>query len=210
MSEHGHDHAEHLPVTEGDEPVTEHHILEAAIRELLIEKEVIAAAELNRVIEALETRTPALGAKIVARMWTDPEYRELALKDGKAAAEQELGIDLVQAPDLIVLENQPRLHHVVVCTLCSCYPTQVLGASPTWYRSKAYRARVVQEPRAVLSEFGTELPGDVEIRVVDSTAEVRYLVVPMRPSGTEGMSREELEALVNRDSLIGVTQATAP
>ncbi len=210
MSEHGHDPAEHLPVTEGEEPVTEHHILEAALRELLIEKEVIAAGELTRLIEALETRTPALGAKIVARMWTDPEYRELALKDGKAAAEQELGIDLVQAPELIVLENQPRLHHVVVCTLCSCYPTQVLGASPTWYRSKAYRARVVQEPRAVLSEFGTELPDDKEIRVVDSTPEDRYLVVPMRPPGSEGMSREELAALINRDSLIGVTQATAP
>ena len=132
------------------------------------------------------------------------------LRDGKAAAQQELGIDLVEAPELIVLENQPRLHHVVVCTLCSCYPTQVLGASPTWYRSKAYRARVVREPRAVLSEFGTELPGDMEIRVVDSTAEVRYLIVPLRPPGTEGLSREELEALVNRDSLIGVTQATAP
>jgi nitrile hydratase len=206
----GHDHAPHAALEDPEGLPSEHEILEIALRELLIEKEVIGAAEVSRMIEALETRNAACGAKLVSRIWTDPEFRKLALDNGKAAVEAELGFNMIEAPELIVLENRPKLHHVLVCTLCSCYPIHVLGASPTWYRSKEYRARVVREPRAVLAEFGTELPDDVEIRVVDSTAEVRYLIVPMRPAGTEGWSRERLEKLVSRDSLIGVTPALDP
>jgi nitrile hydratase len=205
--DHDPDHEPHAALEDPDGPVTPHEILEIALRELLIEKEVFTAAEVSRVIEMLETRNASNGARLISRIWTDAEFRRKALGNGKAAVEEELGFDMIEAPELIVLENQPKLHHVVVCTLCSCYPLQVLGASPTWYRSKEYRARVVREPRAVLAEFGTELPGDVEIRVVDSTAEVRYLIVPLRPAGTEGWSRERLEKLVSRDSMIGVAPA---
>ena len=202
-----HDHEPHAALEDPDGPVTPHEILEIALRELLIEKEVFTAAEVSRIIEVLETRNESCGARLISRIWTDPEFRRRALDNGKAAVVEELGFNMIEAPELIVLENQPKLHHVVVCTLCSCYPLQVLGASPTWYRSKEYRARVVREPRAVLAEFGTNLPDDVEIRVVDSTAEVRYLIVPLRPAGTKGWSRERLEGLVSRDSMIGVAQA---
>ena len=201
---HGHHHDDHSPIEEGAGPPSEHELLEMALRELLLEKQVLGAAEITRTMEELETRKPENGAKLVARFWTDPDFRELCLRNGKAAVEQELGFEMIEAPDLIILEDTPAVKHVIVCTLCSCYPTQVLGKSPTWYRNKAYRARVVSHPREVLEEFGTEVPEEVEIRVVDSTAEVRYMVVPLRPKGSEHMNREELAALVSRDSLIGV------
>ena len=212
MSGHDHSHeSENLPPLEGaGGPALENLVLEEAIRELLIEKEVIEAREVERLLEVLQTRRPALGARLVTRIWTDPDFRKLALENGKAAAELELGINLVEAPEIIFLENTPKRHHIVVCTLCSCYPTYIMGPSPTWYRSKAFRARVVKEPRAVLAEFNTDLPEDVEIRVVDSTAEVRYLVVPVRPGGSEGMNREALARLVNRDSMIGAALADSP
>jgi nitrile hydratase len=146
---------------------------------------------------------------MVARAWTDPEYRRLLLTDGTAAAER-MGVSMAGAPPLGVLEDTPALHHVIVCTLCSCYPRAVLGYPPHWYKSFAYRARVVREPRAVLAEWGTVLPPGVEVRVVDSTADYRWMVLPMRPAGTEGWSEEQLMALVTRDVLVGVALPVLP
>jgi len=203
-----HDH-EHTPTEDGDHPPTEYELLERALRELLIEKGVFTAEDVRRTIDDWDTRTPANGGKVVARAWTDPEYKARLLSDSKAAIE-ELGFDVGPAPQIVVLENTPRRHHVVVCTLCSCYPRTLLGLPPDWYKSKEYRSRVVVEPRAVLKEFGTEVPDDVEIKVVDSTADLRYLVLPERPAGTEGLSEDELAALVTRDCMVGVTNANPP
>ena len=183
--------------------------LEVAIRELLIEKGVFSAADVQRMMEDTESRTPMLGAKIVARAWVDPAYKERLFAGGKRAVE-ELGIDTFGWPELGVVENTERLHHVVVCTLCSCYPKVLLGIPPAWYKQREYRARCVSEPRAVLKEFGTDLPGAVEVRVVDSTADLRYLVIPKRPAGTEGWTEDRLATLVSRDSMIGVTAARNP
>ena len=152
--------------------------------------------------------TPANGARVVARAWADPAFRERLLKDANSAC-AELGYPL-PTTHLIALENTQKVHHVVVCTLCSCYPRELLGMPPAWYKSRAYRARIVREPRAVLDEFGLSLPDDAELRVRDSTADLRYLVVPRRPEGTAGMSEDELVALITRDSMIGVAQARAP
>ncbi|GIW81129.1 MAG: hypothetical protein KatS3mg105_2936 [Gemmatales bacterium] len=146
--------------------------------------------------------------KVVARAWLDPDYKRRLLADGTAAV-AELGIDMEGTP-LLVVENTPKVHNVVVCTLCSCYPRALLGLPPDWYKSREYRSRTVREPRSVLAEFGTILPDDVEVRVHDSSADMRYLVLPMRPEGTEGMNEEELARLVTRDSMIGVTQVKAP
>ncbi|MEE8273477.1 MAG: nitrile hydratase subunit alpha, partial [Alphaproteobacteria bacterium] len=179
-----------------------------AMRELLIEKGVFTADEERRAIEAMEARSPAMGARIVARAWTDPDYKARLLADGRPAAE-ELGAE-VTAAQLVVVESTAKVHNVIVCTLCSCYPRSVLGLPPAWYKSTDYRKRVVYEPRAVLAEFGTRLADDVEVRVHDSTADMRYLVLPMRPAGTEGWSEEKLAALVTRDSMIGVTAALEP
>ena len=143
---------------------------------------------------------------MVARAWTDPDYYALLMRDGKAAAEA-MGASMAGAPELGVLENTPGQHHLVVCTLCSCYPRSVLGRPPAWYKSRAYRARAVRDPRGVLAEFGTTLPEGTSIRVHDSNAELRYLVVPRRPAGTEGWDAAKLERLVTRDSMIGVTEA---
>jgi nitrile hydratase len=184
-------------------------LLEQAIRELLIEKGVFSAADVTRQINDLDSITPAQGARFVAKFWSDPGFRDRALRNGKDAA-QSIGIDMSVAPELVILENTPELHHVVVCTLCSCYPRAVLGLPPAWYKSVEYRSRTVADPRGVLEEFGTLLPPEVEIRVADSTAEVRYLVVPVRPQGTEGMSEGQLAELVSRDSMIGVSQALSP
>ncbi len=204
-----HDHDPHAPVEEGDHPPTEYELLERALRELLIEKGVFTAEDVRRTIDDWDTRTPANGGKVVARAWTDPEYKARLLADSKAAIE-ELGFEVGPAPQIVVLENTPKRHHVVVCTLCSCYPRTLLGLPPDWYKSKEYRSRVVVEPRAVLKEFGTDVPDDVEIKVVDSTADLRYLVLPARPPGTEGLSEDELAALVTRDCMVGVTNANAP
>jgi nitrile hydratase len=186
-----------------DLPVTEPQRLEAAVGELLIEKGVFSGADLRRMIEAIDSWTPALGARLVARAWVDSGYKARLLADAPSAA-RELGVD--PGPTrLVVLENTPDRHNFVVCTLCSCYPKRVLGIPPDWYKSRAYRSRAVSEPRAVLAEFGTVLPEGVAVHVHDSTADLRYLVLPMRPAGTEAMSEEELATLATRDTMIGVS-----
>ncbi len=178
--------------------------MQAAVEELLILKGVVTAAEVDRQIEAMESRGFERGARMVARAWVDPAYKGRMLADGSAAAE-ELGL-AVGPLRLIVVENTPEVHNVIVCTLCSCYPRMLLGIPPEWYKSRAYRSRVVREPRAVLAEFGMDLPAGVKIRVHDSTADMRYLVLPMRPAGTDGWSEERLAGLVTRDALIGVAR----
>ena len=158
-------------------------MLEMSIGELLVERGLIGASEIRRQIEVLDSRTPALGAKVVARAWVDPEFKKRLLANGRAACE-ELGISFYDDTGLIVLENTDDVHNLIVCTLCSCYPRPVLGLPPYWYKLKPYRARAVIEPRAVLAEFGTIIPDDVEVRVSDSTAQVRFLVLPKRPNGS--------------------------
>ncbi len=201
--EHGHD--PHAPVNEAHGVLAESALLERALRELLLEKKVFTADELRRQIELTESRTPELGARVVAHAWTDPAYKAQLLADAKPAIERFLGIDLHLTPELTVVENTAARHHVICCTLCSCYPRAVLGIPPAWYKSSEYRARVVREPRQVLAEFGTRLPDEVEIRVVDSTADMRYMVLPLRPAHTDHMTEAELVALISRDSMIGVT-----
>ena len=177
--------------------------MQSAIEELLILKGVFTGAEVEREVAAMESRNPGRGAQVVARAWVDPAYKARLLQDGSAAAE-ELGF-AVGPLRLIVLEDTPQVHNVIVCTLCSCYPRMLLGLPPEWYKSRNYRSRVVREPRKVLQEFGTHIPDEVEIRVHDSTADMRYMVLPLRPAGTDKLTQEELAALVTRDSLIGVT-----
>ena len=203
---HTHDGPDpHAPRPDHDDTITHHRMLEIAVRELLIEKGILTADEIREAVERMDARGPHLGAKAVARAWIDPAFKARLLKDGTAACE-EVGIQMDQATRLIVVENTPTEHNLVVCTLCSCYPRMVLGIPPDWYKSRAYRSRAVSEPRTVLAEFGTHLPDDVAVRVHDSTADMRYLVLPMRPSGTEGLDEERLAALVTRDSMIGVTR----
>ena len=178
-----------------------------ALESLLIEKGLLSSDAIDRVVSAYEQDIgPLIGAKVVAHAWAEPEFRRRLLEDANAAI-AELGYG---GNDIVVLENTPGVHNVVVCTLCSCYPWAVLGLPPTWYKSPPYRSRMVIEPRKVLREFGLELDESVEIRVWDSSAEVRYLVLPERPAGTEGMSEEELAALVSRDSMIGVARPKTP
>ena len=178
--------------------------LQSAVEELLILKGIVAAGDVDRQVEMMAERSPARGAKMVARAWVDPAYKARALADGSAAAE-ELGLE-VGPLRLVVVENTPEAHNVIVCTLCSCYPRMLLGIPPEWYKSRAYRSRVVRDPRAVLAEFGTEIPDGVRIRVHDSTADMRYIVLPMRPGRTEDWNEERLAALVGRDDLIGVAR----
>ena len=208
MSEHPHDHGHPHAAIEQMEPQGHYQYLADAVRELLIEKGVFTADEMRRAIEAMDARTPAQGARVVARAWVDPDYKARLLADGTAAVE-ELGIDMGPTK-LVVVENTPEAHNVIVCTLCSCYPRMLLGLPPAWYKSRNYRSRTVIEPRAVLAEFGTRLPDSVDIRVHDSTADMRYLVLPMRPKGTEHMNEDELAALVTRDTMIGVAQVPSP
>ncbi len=204
--DHGHDHAH--PFQDDDKVHSYYQILGQAMKELLIEKGVVTADEVRAALERRDGITPANGSKVVARAWTDPAYRERLFKDANAAV-AEFGIDM-PTTHLVAVENTEDVHNVVVCTLCSCYPRDLLGLPPAWYKSKAYRSRVVHEPRAVLEEFGTALPDDVEVRVHDSTADMRYLVIPRRPAGTHGMSEEQLRALVSRDTMIGVTTVQPP
>jgi nitrile hydratase len=199
--EHAHDHS-HEEIS-GDEPPGYYEIMETAVRELLIEKQLLRASEIRRQIEVLDSRTPALGAAVVARAWTDSEFKARLLSNGRTACE-ELGISFYDDTHLIVLENTRKVHNLIVCTLCSCYPRPLLGLPPDWYKLKPFRARAVIEPRAVLAEFGTTVPDDVEVRVSDSTAMLRYMVLPMRPEGTEKFSEAQLAELVTRDSMIGV------
>ncbi len=206
--DHGqdHDHDDHAPITADAKPGY-YEVMETAVRELLIGKGLITANDIRHQIEVLDSRTPALGAAVVAHAWTDPAFKERLLADGRKGCE-ELGITFYDDTQLIVLENTAELHNLIVCTLCSCYPRPVLGLPPDWYKLKPYRARAVIEPRKVLAEFGTIIPDDVEIRVSDSTAVVRYLVLPRRPEDTEGWPEERLAALVTRDAMIGVIPVT--
>jgi len=180
-----------------------------AIEELLVEKGVLTEEDVRRQIEYMEARSPTNGAKLVARAWVDPGFKALLLSDTKAAA-LELGIDASGPVEFVTIENTPEVHNLVVCTLCSCYPRAVLGYPPHWYKSFAYRARAVREPRAVLAEWGTVLPDSVDVRVVDSTADYRWMVLPMRPAGTDGWTEDRLAALVTRDALVGVELPRAP
>jgi len=198
-TEHQHPHPRQPDLE--DQPFDHYQLMAEAIGELLIAKGVFGADDLRRTIEALDARSPADGARLVARAWLDPAFKARVLEDVNAAA-GELGIDAGAIP-IRALENTDRLHNVVVCTLCSCYPRGLLGLPPDWYKARAYRSRTIREPRAVLAEFGTHIPDDVEIRVHDSTADLRYLVLPMRPPGTEDISEAELAALVTRDCMIG-------
>lgn len=175
--------------------------MEIAIREILIEKGITTPAEVQAQVEAMDGRSPAMGAAVVARAWADPEFKSRLLSDGSAAA-NEMGFE-VGTLRLVVVENTDDIHNVIVCTLCSCYPRNLLGLPPDWYKSRAYRSRTVREPRKVLSEFGVDIPDNVTVRVHDSTADMRYLVLPQRPAGSEASSEEDLRSLVTRDSMIG-------
>ena len=218
--EHGHDHDHHHDHDhmhpydpnhkhpnrpDQDDSMTYYKVMESAVRELLIEKGLITAEQVQRQIEAMDERTPANGARIVARAWVDPAFKQRLLESPKQAI-AEIGHD-IGPMHLIVLENTPEVHNVVVCTLCSCYPRGILGLPPDWYKSRAYRSRVVREPRTVLREFGTEISANREVRVHDSTADMRYMVLPMQPAGTDGLSEEALVSLVGRDAVVGVVEA---
>ena len=205
--EHGHDHP-HPTRPDADENLGYYQVMEIALRELLIEKGVVTAAKLRQAVEAMDSRSPAQGARIVARAWTEPDFKRRLMADGTAAV-RDFGIDM-GTTRLFVVENTPQVHNLVVCTLCSCYPRMVLGLPPDWYKSRNYRSRAVREPRAVLKEFGTEIADSIELRVHDSTADMRYLVLPQRPPGTAGWSAERLADLVTRDAMIGVALARNP
>lgn len=209
MSEHDHKHDHdhsHAPITNGDEPTAAARV--RALEELLVEKGAISRDDVRQGIDFLVSRSPADGARLVARAWVDPEFKERLLADARAAA-LELGLDPGPSPVVVAVENTSTVHHMVVCTLCSCYPRALLGPPPDWYKSLPYRSRAVSDPRGVLGEFGIELEDDVELRVLDSTADIRYVVIPRRPADSATMSEEELAALVTRDSMIGVAQPAA-
>lgn len=196
---HEHPHAHH---PDHHLPSSYYEKLTTAVMELLVEKRLFAAQDVQSAIEAMEERVPERGARMVARAWVDPAFKSRMLEDASAAM-RELGID---PGDMLLrtVENTPQVHNVIVCTLCSCYPRMLMGPPPAWYKSRAYRSRVVREPRAVLAEFGLHVPESVTVRVHDSTADLRYLVLPMRPEQTAGWSEERLAAIVTRDSMVGV------
>ena len=198
MHDHDHDH--------GQEPVLDIALRVKALESLLVDKGLVDPAALDAIVDYYEHKVgPRNGARVVARAWSDPAYRERLLADATAAI-AELGFSGGQGEHMIAVENGPGLHNLVVCTLCSCYPWPVLGLPPVWYKSSAYRSRAVIDPRGVLAEFGTELDADTEVRVWDSTAELRYLVIPERPAGTAGLDEAQLSALVTRDGMIGTTR----
>jgi nitrile hydratase alpha subunit len=198
---HDHDHAQDRSFDEG--APSEYEIMSRAMQELLEEKGVITAEQVRRRMEQFDAEFPYRGPRVIAHAWADAAFKRRLLEDGKRAC-AEFGVDL-EADRLIAVENTPQVHNVIVCTLCSCYPRGLLGMPPTWYKSENYRRRVVREPRAVLREFGTIVPEHVTVRVHDSNADMRYVVVPMRPAGTEGWSEEQLAGIITRDSLVGVT-----
>ena len=209
--DHDHDHGmygvdplhHHPPQPDlEDTQLTHHQIMQMAVAELLIEKGIISAEELRQQIDLMDSITPVRGSQLVARAWTDPAFKDRLVADSKAAA-LELEMDIGPIP-ILIMENTPQVHNLIVCTLCSCYPRMLLGIPPEWYKSRSYRRRAVSEPRKVLSELGTPFANDVEIKVHDSTADMRYMVLPMRPDGTDGMSEEDLAGLVTRDCMIGV------
>lgn len=208
QSNHGHNH-DHPGIVPDDE-LGYYARRAQAIESLLVAKGICTTAEVQEMVERIESRSPADGARVVARAWVDPAYKARLLSE-PAAALDELGYALpATTPRLAVVENTATVHHLVVCTLCSCYPRALLGRPPDWYKSLAYRSRAVVEPRAVMREFGLDVPASVEVRVLDSTADLRYLVLPLRPAGTDGWSEPELATLVTRDSMIGVTAARQP
>jgi nitrile hydratase subunit alpha len=194
MSDHDHEHGSELSEIE---------LRVRALETILVEKGYVEAAALDRIVEAYETRIgPHIGAQVVARAWSDPAFKRALLDDATEAVGSMAHLSRV-GDHLVAVENTPQIHNIVVCTLCSCYPWDVLGLPPVWYKSAAYRSRTVKEPRAVLEDFGLALPASTQIRVWDSTAETRFLVLPMRPAGTEGWGEDRLAALVTRDSMIG-------
>jgi nitrile hydratase len=206
--DHDHDHDRTFQPDIEDSPFTHYQVMAEALGELLIDKGIFSADDLRRQIEHLDTRTPALGADVIARAWTDPDFKAKLMENVNEATES-IGVDAGDIP-IRAVENTPETHNVIVCTLCSCYPRGLLGPPPDWYKSRAYRSRTVREPRAILAEFGTNLSDDVEVRVHDSTADLRYIVLPMRPDGTDGMDAAELAKLVTRDCLIGVSLPDDP
>jgi nitrile hydratase alpha subunit len=199
-----HDHP-HAPAADDPPAPRESRLLEQALRELLIDTGVLTAEMINTQIDRMDSRNPALGAKVVARAWTDPAFREELVREPLDTIQHFTGMPMIVAgmPELRVVENEPGVHNIVVCTLCSCYPRMLLGIPPAWYKASAYRSRVVREPRAVLSEFGVNLPHSVSVRVHDSTADMRYLVIPQRPPETAGWTEQQLAAIVTRDCMIG-------
>jgi nitrile hydratase len=206
MATHDHDHHHHHD-GEGQDPPSEMTLRVKALESLLVEKGLVDPAALDAIIDTYEHKVgPRNGARVVARAWSDPEYKRRLLDDATAAI-AELGYGGRQGEHMVVVENTANVHNLVVCTLCSCYPWPVLGLPPVWYKSSPYRSRAVSDPRGVLAEFGLALSDDVEIRVWDSTAEIRYLVLPERPAGTEALNEEQLAELVTRDSMIGVALA---
>ena len=203
MSEHDHAHDHEHDRSFDNAPPSEWEILSRAMQELMIAKGVITAEEIRARMEKFEEDFPYRGPRVIAHAWTDPAFKQRLLANGRQAC-MEFGIDM-EADKVIAVENTPQVHNVIVCTLCSCYPRALLGMPPTWYKSENYRRRVVREPRAVLREFGTVIPDHVTVRVHDSNADMRYVVVPMRPAGTEGWSEEKLASIITRDALVGVT-----
>ena len=207
--DHDHDDDDVQEHREHGAPLTEVELRVRALESLLVDKGLVDPAALDAIIDTYETKVgPRNGAKVVAHAWVDPDYRRRLLEDGTAAV-AEYGFVGRQSEKILVVENTPKVHNMVVCTLCSCYPWAVLGLPPVWYKSAPYRSRAVIDPRGVLSEMGVEVPADTEVRVWDSTAEIRYLVLPERPAGTENMTEDELAALVTRDSMIGVAKVRA-
>jgi nitrile hydratase subunit alpha len=201
VHDHDHDHGSEL---------SEMQLRVRALESILIEKGYVDPAALDKIVESFETRVgPHNGARVVARAWSDPDFKRRLLEDATSAVNSMGNVSPVGS-HLIALENTPQIHHMVVCTLCSCYPWEVLGLPPTWYKSAPYRSRAVRDPRGVLADFGVTLPPETEIRVWDSTAETRFMVLPMRPAGTEGWSEERLAELATRNSMIGTELATSP
>jgi len=202
---HDHDHGDHHP-----EPPSDVEARALALESLLVEKGLLTSAEVDRIVSMYEHDIgPMLGARVVAHAWVDPDYKARLLDNGPEAVE-ELGINYPAGTQLVVVENERDVHNVIVCTLCSCYPWPVLGLPPTWYKSPPYRSRMVREPRSVLAEFDLHVPEDVAVNVWDSSSDVRYMVLPQRPAGTEGWSEEELAAIVTRDCMIGVAVPKVP
>ena len=195
-------HSGHPYRKDQDHPLTYWQNLEIAVREILVEKKITTEIEIQETINEMDNRTPSNGAKVIAKAWTDPSYKQRLLTNASDAS-RELGFDIGPLK-LIALENTKSIHNVIVCTLCSCYPRNLLGLPPDWYKQRSYRSRIVKTPRTVLKEFGLDLPKDLSVRVHDSTADMRYIVLPMRPHGTENFSTQALEKLVTRDSMIGV------
>ena len=208
--DHGHDHEHDHPGVKPDDASApgRYELMTLAMEELLIEKGILTPEQIRRGIEVLDSWQPSRGAAVVARAWSDPAFKAELLADGNAAVSR-FGVDMGEAR-LTVVESTAAVHNVIVCTLCSCYPRGLLGLPPDWYRSKRYRARIVSEPREVLAEFGSVIPDDVAVRVHDSLADLRYLVLPRRPAGTEGWDEEKLASIVTRDCMVGIAVPTSP